>query len=91
MLDEFLGALGEHHPGGAKLLYVKKGLGKKLYREGRQAPLSAQELDGFRERIRQAALGMAAAQFVGALELSTWGAGSGTNLAIHRVRAVSSD
>ncbi|HEV7951043.1 MAG TPA: ATP-dependent DNA helicase [Glaciihabitans sp.] len=91
VLAEYLDELGEHHPGGAKLLYVKKGIRSKLYREGIQSVLDDEQLEGFRTRIRQAALGMAAAEFTGALELGGWGAGAQTSLAIHRVRAVSSD
>jgi RecB family exonuclease len=91
VLDEFLDELGEHHAGGAKLLYVKKGVKSKLYRESVQPPLDDEALEGFRTRIRQAALGMAAAQYEGALELRSWGAGGTSSLAIHRVRAVSSD
>lgn len=91
VLDEFLGELGEHHAGGAKLLYVKKGVRSKLYREGVQAPLDEEQLEGFRERIRQAAAGMALAEYEGALELKGWGTSSTAGLTIHRVRAVSSD
>lgn len=91
VLDESLAALGEHRAGGAKLLYVKKGLRSKLYREGVQAPLDDEQLEAFRNRIREAAAGMAAAEFIGAIELSGWGAASNGGLAIHRVRAVSSD
>ncbi len=90
VLDEFLDELGEHHAGGAKLLYVKKGIASKLYREGVQPPLDEERLEGFRRRIRQAAAGMALAEFGGAIELNGWG-GGGADLAIHRVRAVSSD
>ncbi|WP_213813848.1 ATP-dependent DNA helicase [Glaciihabitans sp. dw_435] len=91
VLDEFLDEFGPHTPGGAKLLFVKKGVKGKLYREGHQAALDEEQLEGFRTRIRQAAIGMAAAAFEGAVELSTWGAQGPTDLAIHRVRAVSSD
>lgn len=91
VLDELLAELGPHHPGGAKLLYVKKGIRSKLYREGLQPPLTEEELEEFRERIRTAAEAMAQSEFEGALELTGWGPGGGTNLAIHRVRAVSSD
>jgi superfamily I DNA/RNA helicase/RecB family exonuclease len=90
-LNEFLDELGEHHAGGAKLLYVKKGVRSKLYRESVQPPLDEDALEGFRTRIRQAAIGMAAAQYEGALELRSWGSGGTSDLAIHRVRAVSSD
>jgi RecB family exonuclease len=90
VLDPFLDQLGEHHSAGAKLLYVKKGLRRKLYREGAQAPLTPDELEGFRSRIRQAAIGMAAATFLGERELTKWGAQTAQR-ALHRVRAVSSD
>ena len=91
VLDPFLEELGDHSPGGAKLLYVKKGVRSKLYREGVQAPLDDEQLESFRERIRQAAAGMAAAEFVGVIELTGFGAGTAGGLAIHRVKAVSSD
>jgi superfamily I DNA/RNA helicase/RecB family exonuclease len=90
VLDEFLADLGEHHSGGAKLLFVKKGIRSKLYREGIQAPLDAERLEGFRARIRQAAAGMALAEFVGVRDVRSWTGGMNP-LAIHRVRAVSSD
>src|SRR5690554_6661296 len=91
VLDPFLNELGEHHGGGAKLLYVRKGVKGKGYREGVQARLDDEQLEGFRERIRQAAIAMAAAQFTGIVDLEAW---SGYNTAarmLHRVRAVSSD
>lgn len=91
VLDEFLDDLGEHSGGGAKLLFVKKGKKKKLYQEGVQAPLDEEALEGFRARIRQAALGMAAAAFEGAVELSEWGGFDIASRKLHRVRAVSSD
>ena len=91
VLAEYLDDLGEHHAGGAKLLYVKKGVRSKLYREGQQPALDDDRLEGFRTRIRQAATGMAAAEFTGALELNSWGSGGSSGLMIHRVRAVSSD
>jgi superfamily I DNA/RNA helicase/RecB family exonuclease len=90
VLDEFLGTLGEHHGGGAKLLYVKKGLRGKSYREGIQQTLDEEHLEGFRTRIRQAAIGMAAAQFRGSLNLEQWGFDTAAR-ALHRVRAVCSD
>jgi hypothetical protein len=90
VLDEFLADLGEHHSGGAKLLFVKKGIRSKLYREGNQAPLDDEQLEGFRIRIRQAAAGMALAEFVGVRDVKSWTGGTNA-LSIHRVRAVSSD
>ncbi len=91
VLDEFLDELGGHHSGGAKLLYVKKGLRSKLYREGVQAPLDDEQLEGFRERIRQAAAGMAQAAFLGAIDLERWSSFDVASRRLHRVRAVSSD
>jgi superfamily I DNA/RNA helicase/RecB family exonuclease len=89
VLGGFLDELGEHHAGGAKLLFVKQGLKSKLYREGVQPALTEAELEGFRQRIREAARRMAAAEFVGVLELPGFGGSPG--LALHRVKAVSSD
>ena len=91
VLDPFLDELGEHRSAGAKLLYVKRGLRSKLYREGVQAPLDEDQLEGFRTRIRQAAAGMAAAEFAGVLEISDWAPGNTASPKLHRVRAVSSD
>jgi superfamily I DNA/RNA helicase/RecB family exonuclease len=90
VLDDALEEFGEHHSGGAKLLFVKKGIRSKLYREGVQAPLDPEQLEGFRARIRQAATGMALAQFVGLQDVSSWN-GATTPHSIHRVPAVSSD
>jgi superfamily I DNA/RNA helicase/RecB family exonuclease len=90
VLDEFLADLGEHHSGGAKLLYVREGKGSKLYREGIQVSLDDDQLEGFRTRIRQAAAGMALAEFEGVRDLTSW-TGASNSLSIHRVKAVSSD
>jgi superfamily I DNA/RNA helicase/RecB family exonuclease len=90
VLDEFLDELGEHHSGGAKLLFVKTRSKTKLFEEGVQAPLDDEELEGFRIRIRQAAAGMALAEFVGLRDVTSWN-GASNPLTIHRVPAVSSD
>jgi superfamily I DNA/RNA helicase/RecB family exonuclease len=90
VLDEFLASLGAHSSGGAKLLFVKSGIRKKLYREAVQAPLDDGGLEAFRTRIREAADGMAKAYFTGLLELEGWGSGDPSR-ALHRVRSVSSD
>ena len=90
VLDPFLDELGAHTSGGAKLLFVKKGIRNKLYREAVQAPLTEEELEGFRNRIRQAAIGMAASWFPGERELTQWGIDTARR-SLHRVRAVSSD
>ena len=90
--DEPLAEHGDHAPGGAKLLYVREGKDGRRYRDGHQAPLDAEGLEAVRERIRQAAVLIAAAEFEGRLELEQYG-GFGTvpRLRLHRVRAVSSD
>jgi len=88
-LDDVLESLGEHRAGGARLLYVKSGVGGKKYREGVQAPLDEEGLEAFRERIRQAAIGMAAASFAGVLEVGGYGLGAVPELRLHRVGAVS--
>lgn len=90
-LDEVLAALGSHEAGGAKLLYVKSGVGGKRYREGVQRPLDEEGLEAFRDRIRQAAIGMAAATFEGVLEVGGYGLGAVPELRLHRVGAVSGD
>lgn len=90
-LDEFLDDLGAHASGGAKLLFVKEGVGGKSYREAGQAPLDDDQLEGFRQRILQAATLMAATQFEGVVELNGWGNAANGTAKLHRVRAVSSD
>ena len=89
-LDETLDTLGAHHSGGAKLLWVKQGLRGKAYRESEQAPLSDEELKGFRRRIEHVAALMAASSFAGAVDFDAWGSASAAGM-LHRVRAVSSD
>lgn len=89
VLDEALGE-HEHHAGGAKLLFVKKGVRGKAYREAVQDPLTAEQLEGFRTRIRQAAALMAAAEFRGVLEIDDRVPGARLRL-LHRAPAVSSD
>ncbi|HEY1530261.1 MAG TPA: ATP-dependent DNA helicase [Galbitalea sp.] len=90
VLDEFLEDLGAHHAGGAKLLFVKTRSKTKFYEEGVQAALDDEGLEGFRMRIRQAAAGMALAEFVGLRDVTSWN-GASNAATIHRVRAVSSD
>lgn len=82
----------DHTPGGAKLLFVREGKGGKRYRDGHQATLDAEGLEAVRERIRRAAVVIAAAEFDGKLELEQYGGfGTTPRLRLHRVRAVSSD
>jgi RecB family exonuclease len=91
ILDGSLAEHGAHSGGGAKLLFVKEGIGGQLYREGVQAPLSDEQLVAFRDRIRLAATLIAAAEFDGPAELAAFGLGDAARLRLHRVRAVSSD
>lgn len=91
LLDEVLAEHGTHAPGGAKLLYVKSGVGGRAYREAVQAPFDEVRLDAVRERIRQVAAGMAAAEFTGLVELTGWGRSDIAGLQLQRVPAVSSD
>ena len=90
-LDEVLDPLGEHHAGGAKLLFVKEGVKGKSYREGVQAPLTEDELEAFRDRIRIASKGMALGEYLGPSVLDPFGIGDTAKRALHRVKAVSSD
>jgi superfamily I DNA/RNA helicase/RecB family exonuclease len=78
-----------HTAGGAKLLYVSSGKGGKLYREAVQAPLVGEQLDELRSRIELAAIGMAAAEFAGVLNLDSYGSGNDPRYRIHLVKAVS--
>lgn len=90
-LDEALGAT-EHHAGGAKLLYVREGIGGKRYREAVQPPLDIEGLAAVEARLLRAATLIAAAEFDGAVELEQFGGfGTTPRLRLHRVRAVSSD
>ncbi len=91
VLDERLEAFGEHHGGGAKLLFVKEGVRGKKFREGVQRQLDAEQLEQFRERVREASVIIAAAEFDGRAELPMFGVGDPSRLRAHRVRAVSSD
>lgn len=88
-LDDVLAELGEHHGAGAKLLYVKSGVDGKKYRQGVQQPLDEAGIEAFRERIRQVAIGMAAASFEGVLEVGGYGLGAVPELRLHRVGPVS--
>jgi RecB family exonuclease len=90
-LDDALDPLGEHHAAGAKLLFVKEGVNGKSYREGVQAPLTDDELEEFRDRIRLAAKGMALGEYFGPSVLDPYAVGDTAKRALHRVRAVSSD
>jgi superfamily I DNA/RNA helicase/RecB family exonuclease len=55
-------------PGGAKLVIVSSGVRGRLYREPYQAPLDAEGLDAFRQRVQADARGMADRVFVARVE-----------------------
>jgi RecB family exonuclease len=91
ILDDALAEHGDHRAGGAKLLFVKEGVRGKAYREAVQAAFDAEALASFEDRVEAAAALIAAAEFVGPLELPQFGRGDTSGLRLHRVRAVSSD
>jgi superfamily I DNA/RNA helicase/RecB family exonuclease len=89
VLDELLAELDAHRAGGAKLLWVKEGARGKAYKESVQQAFDEQQLESFRTRVRLAALGMAAAEFAGVLEVPARGGPPGWQGLIHRVGTVS--
>ncbi|WP_423923209.1 ATP-dependent helicase [Frigoribacterium sp. 2-23] len=74
--------------GGAALLFVSHGVRGKPYREVHQAALDADGLEAFRERVRQAATGMAGHAFVARLDEHCEGR-TGGSCRIHVVGEVS--
>ncbi len=91
VLDEFLAPHGEHRAGGAKLLFVKEGVGGKLYREAVQATLDDDALEDFRARILAAAAVMRAAAFDGPLEPKAFGPRPDPDAVLPRVPEVTHD
>lgn len=89
-LGELCAPFAPHHSAGAKLLFVREGVRGKLYREGTQAALDEEGLDGFRQRIEQAARAIAVAEFEGKAQLDEY-RGDVAVRRLHRVRAVCSD
>ncbi|MBX9472855.1 UrvD/REP family ATP-dependent DNA helicase [Microcella sp.] len=89
VLDEVLEGL-PHHPGGARLLYVREGKGSDDYREAVQEPLDDEQLDGFRERLRQAVEAIAVAQLTGVRTIDRFDFALGAHR-IHRVGPVTGD
>lgn len=93
-LDEAIaGAVGveAHQAAGARLLFVKEGKGGKRYRVADQRPLGGDELEAFRERVRDAAEGMAGTEFGGPAVVSEWGSHDAPLRALHRAQAVCGD
>ena len=79
-----------HYPGGARLLFVREGAKGSDYREAVQAPLDEQQLDGFRERLRQAVAAIAVARLTGVRSIDRFDF-SAREHRIHRVGPVTGD
>ncbi len=89
VLDDVLDGL-PHHPGGARLLFVREGKGDDDYREAVQQPLDDEQLEGFRERLRRAATAIAVAQLTGVRTIGRYDF-SALAHRIHRVGPVTGD
>ncbi|QHC56938.1 AAA family ATPase [Rathayibacter tanaceti] len=77
--------------GGAKLLFVATGVRGKPYREVVQQRFGEEELERLRQRVRDAALGMAAARFSGLLDAVPFSPGDALRYRIHAVPEVPGD
>ncbi|RDV46885.1 ATP-dependent helicase [Leifsonia sp. ku-ls] len=75
--------------GGAKLLFVAKGVRGKGYREVAQDRVDEERLERLRERVAAAAEGMAAATFAGVVDLGERDPHGSYEYRIHLVPAVS--
>lgn len=89
VLDSVLNGL-PHHPGGARLLFVREGTSGKDYREAVQATLDDDQLEGFRERLRQAVAAIAVAQLTGVRTIDRFNFSAAAHR-IHRVGPVTGD
>lgn len=89
VLDSVLEGL-PHHPGGARLLYVREGTQGSDYREAVQAPLDEEQLEGFRERLRRAVAAIAVARLTGVRTVDRFDFSAAAHR-IHRVGAVTGD
>lgn len=76
-------------PGGAKLLFVAKGVRGKAYREVVQERVDAEALVRLEERVARAAEGMAGAAFAGVVDLGDRDPHAAYGYRIHLVPAVS--
>jgi RecB family exonuclease len=76
-------------PGGAKLLFVAKGVRGKAYREVVQERVDAEALVRLEERVARAAEGMAGATFAGVVDLGDRDPHAAYGYRIHLVPAVS--
>ncbi|KQR52595.1 ATP-dependent DNA helicase [Leifsonia sp. Leaf336] len=80
---------GERPPGGAKLLFVAKGVRGKAYREVVQDRVDEEALRRLEERVAAAAEGMAGATFAGVVDLGDRDPHAAYGYRIHLVPAVS--
>lgn len=92
VLDAALAEFGDHHTAGAKLVYPRRARKRPLseYDEAVQDALTPRELDEFRERVRSIARLIAAAEFVGPLDVDEYRFGAAAKK-LHRTPAVTSD
>lgn len=89
VLDAVLDGL-PHHADGARLLYVRTDAKTADYREAVQRALDAEQLEGFRERLRQAVEAVAVAQLTGVRTIDRFDFELGTHR-IQRVGPVTGD
>lgn len=80
---------GDRTSGGAKLLFVAKGVRGKAYREVVQERVDEEALRRLEERVARAAEGMAAATFAGVVDLGDRDPHAAYGYRIHLVPAVS--
>ena len=93
VFDEVLDTVLEglpHHPGGARLLYVREGVRGTDYREAVQAPLDDEQREHFRARLRQAVAAIAVARLTGVRTIDRFDFSAATHR-IHRVGPVTGD
>ncbi len=91
--DEVLDAVLEglpHQAGGARLLFVREGTKAKDFREAVQQPLDEEQLDAFRERLRQAVSAIAVARLTGVRTIDRFDFSAAAHR-IHRVGPVTGD
>lgn len=89
VLDAVLEGL-PHQAGGARLLYVREGKKGADYHEAVQSPLDAEQLEGFRERLRRAVAAVAVARLTGVRTIDRFDFAAAAHR-IHRVGPVTGD
>ncbi|WP_348787262.1 ATP-dependent DNA helicase [Leifsonia sp. NPDC080035] len=84
-----IASAGDLPPGGAKLLFVAKGVRGKAYREVAQERVDAEGLERLKARVAAAAAGMAGAEFAAVVDLGDRDPHAKYEYRIHLVPAVS--